>query len=287
MLGRICHELEAIGQPRQGVRYCIGGGCQQFAQDKRHKLPLACRQSVERVLLQVIGNEVVKALLFGARYELLYQGVPIGELDVFEDLLAQCPLADRLEPLLKFSKIRVPGEPGKLSAKALEVAKREIVDDADKSIELKKRILQRRGRQKRLLVWEYGLFDRLADLVGGFVDVAQAVRLIDDHQIPGGLPDIRFLGAGKLVGANNSAVAFKRVEVPCADRLIECAGLKDGGRQEELVGKFLTPLLAEIRRTYYQQTAFPLGPLLCEQDARFDCLPEADLVGKNCSLRKR
>jgi len=53
--------------------------------------------------------------------------MPIGELDVFEDLLAQCRLADRLEPPLEFGKIRVAREPRKLSAEAFEVAKGVIV----------------------------------------------------------------------------------------------------------------------------------------------------------------
>jgi hypothetical protein len=213
--------------------------------------------------------------------------VPVGVLDVFKHLFAQCPLADRLEPLLEFGKICIPGEPGKLRAKTLEVAKGEFVDDADEPVKFKKGVLQRCGREKRFLERENGLFYRLADLVVGLIYVAEPVRFIDDHQVPGRLANVRLPGAGELVRANHNAVALKGIQVPGADRLIECAGLKNGGGQEELVGEFLAPLLAEVRGTYYQEAVFALGPLLGEQDASLDRLSQADLIGEDCSLRER
>ena len=100
--------LEAVGQSLQRVGNRVGGRCQQFAQDQRHELTLACRQSVKRVLLQVVGNEIVEPLFVRARNEFLHQGVAVGVLDVFEHLLAQRPFADRLEPLLESAKSASP-----------------------------------------------------------------------------------------------------------------------------------------------------------------------------------
>ncbi len=141
MLRSVCHKLQAVGQPFERVRDRVSGRCQQFAQDQRHELPLACRESVKRVLLQVIRNQVVEPLLLRRRNEFLHEGMPVRVLDVFEHLLAQRPFADRLEPLFQFGKIRVASEPRKLSAKALEVAESEFVDDADESVKLKKGVL--------------------------------------------------------------------------------------------------------------------------------------------------
>ena len=188
------------------------------------------------------------------------------------------------EPLLQFGEIRVAGEPRELRAEALEVAKGEFVDDADEPVKFKKRVLQRRGGEKRLLEGEYGMLDRLADFVVGLVDVAEPVRFIDDHQIPGRLADVRLLGPRKLVGADHDAVALKRIQVSGADRLIECLGLQNGGGQEELVGKFLAPLLAQVCGADNQKAPFALSPFLGKQDAGFDRFSQPDLVGKDGPL---
>ena len=56
--------FELVPSPSRVLGNGIGGRCQQLAQDERHQLALARRQSVERWLLQVLGDQVVEPLLF-------------------------------------------------------------------------------------------------------------------------------------------------------------------------------------------------------------------------------
>jgi hypothetical protein len=114
---------------------------QQFAQDQGHELALTGRQRIQSVLLQVVRNKIVQALFIGTRQEFLHEGVAVGVFDVFENLLAQRPFANRQEPLFEFREVRVAREPGKLRTETLEVAKREFVNDTHEPVKLKQGIL--------------------------------------------------------------------------------------------------------------------------------------------------
>src|SRR5665213_4255688 len=115
----------------------MGGRCEKFAQDQRHELALAGGESVKRVSLQVVRYDVIEPLFVCARYEFLHQSVPVRVVDVFEYLLSQRPFADRLEPLLELSEIRVPrpGQSGELGAETLQVAESEFINNAEESVQ--------------------------------------------------------------------------------------------------------------------------------------------------------
>lgn len=108
------------------------------------------------------------------------------------------------------------------------------------------------------------------------------MSLVDDDQVPFGLREVRFLGAGELVRADDDGILLPEgVEVAGLDLCVERTGFQDERGQEELVGEFLTPLLAEIGRHDDQEPALAFGPPLGKQDARLDGLTETHLVGED------
>ncbi len=113
------------------------------------------------------------------------------------------------------------------------------------------------------------------------------MRLVDDNQVPLGLPDVGFLRASELVGAQDDRLLLERVEVGRLDRVVERLRLHDHGRQVELVGQLLARLFPEVGRENHEQAALPLRPLLREQQTCLDCLAQPYLVGKYRALRER
>jgi hypothetical protein len=87
--------------------------------------------------------------------------------------------------------------------------------------------------------------------------------LVNDHKVPINLPDVNVLRPSEIVGTNNDFRLVERVEVTALDLLIKSPCFEDLGRQKELVGQFLIPLLAQIGRNNNKEFALSLGPL-CE-----------------------
>ena len=137
--------FEFDGQADKRVGDGVGRGGQELAQDKRHQGSLAGRQGIEDWLLEVIGNQVVQPLFVRRWLEFLHQGMAIGVFDVLQHLLAECPLANRLEAFFQVGEVVVVGQASKAGAVGLDVAEGEIVDDADQAVQLQERVLQRRG----------------------------------------------------------------------------------------------------------------------------------------------
>ena len=78
---------------------------------------------------------------------------------------------------------------------------------------------------------------------------------------------------------------------PCCAVRASCSSLSFGSRSvardQELLEQLLLPLLAQARRRDDQDAALALGPVLRDDDARFDRLPEADLVGEDDAVQVR
>lgn len=102
--------------------------------------------------------------------------------------------------------------------------------------------------------------------------------LIDHHQIPRCLPDVRVLSTRELKRTEDDTGLVEGVEVPALNLFIEGFRFKDGKWEEELVRELLPPLLSEIGRTDDQQPPATLGPSLSEQNSGLDSLSETDLV---------
>jgi len=83
--------------------------------------------------LQIIRNEVVKALLFGRGVKFLNQGMAVGERDVFKDLAAQGPLTDWLQTGLKVRKIFGAGQICELCLETFEITEGVVVNNANQT----------------------------------------------------------------------------------------------------------------------------------------------------------
>lgn len=248
--GRLLGCFQFGGESGERTGDGVGGAGEQLAKHQRHELTLAGGKGVEVWLLEVFGDEIVEPLLLRAGNEFLHKGVAFGVGDILEHLAAEGALAERLQTIFKPVVLRrCAFRMAELRVEAAEVAEGELVDDADEAIELLQGVLEGRGRQQQLVAVGEGSLDGFADLVAGFVDVAEAVGLVDDDQVPLGLRQIRLFGAGELVGADDDPRMLERVQIARTNGLLEGLRFQDGGGKEELVGELLAPLLSEVRRT--------------------------------------
>ena len=122
-----------------------------------------------------------------------------------------------------------------------------------------------RGRCQQYL--EEGL-GGLAQALGArraifLIDVAQAVRFVEHHQIPASARDLGVFEGSELIGRDYDLILL--VEGTGHARLARFViglALHDDGGQRKLVIELLAPLLAQRRRYDQQDTAPALGPAL-------------------------
>lgn len=138
----------------------------------------------------------------------------------------------------------------------------------------------------------HGLLERLGDDVAGLVDVAQAMRFVENDQVPRDFLDVVGLGLGELVGADDRAggeherVPLRLLAAVSFLQRVVALGFEDQPLQTELVLQFLMPLLAQVGGDDDENPAPPFGPALRNDQARLDGLAEAHLVGKDDAARK-
>jgi hypothetical protein len=148
------------------------------------------------------------------------------------------------------------------------------------------------------------------------------MRFVDHHKVPRHALHCVRLASGELIGADDDLVRTLAIRTTprryCAtpprgaatvlgrpgdscrgrrgvegvrhailDGLPERLCFKDRGGQAELVGQFLMPLLAQIGRRNDEDAAPALGPTLGNQQAGFDSLAQAHLVGQDRALGER
>src|SRR5262249_52741573 len=70
-------------------------------------------------------------------------------------------------------------------------------------------------------------------------------------------------------------------------QVVVVLALDDDGRKRELVVKLLAPLFAQRGGHDQQDAALAFGPALRNDEAGFDGLAQADLIGKQYTLGKR
>ena len=93
-----------------------------------------------------------------------------------------------------------------------------------------------------------GVLDRIGDFVPRLVDVPQPMRFVNHYQVPLGLPHVHVLRPGELVRTEDDLWLIEGIQVSVFDFLIESFRFDDCRGEKELVGQFLTPLLAEVSR---------------------------------------
>lgn len=72
--------------------------------------------------MPVIGNKIIELLFGFGRVKLLCDGNAVGVFDVFQDLPAQGPFADRFHTFLEIIETVFVRQPGKLAFEAFQVA---------------------------------------------------------------------------------------------------------------------------------------------------------------------
>ena len=111
--------------------------------------------------------------------------------------------------------------------------------------------------------------------------VAQPVGLIGYDQVPG--PEQRKLVAlGELVGANEDL----RLAPGCQESVLALR-IEKRRWDDELLVQLLLPLLPQAGGCDDEDVALALRPVLGDDDARFDGLTEAHLVGQDDALQER
>src|SRR5690606_17790321 len=132
------------------------------------------------------------------------------------------------------------------------------------------------------------LLEGLGNDVAGFVDVAQAMRFIEDNQVPVDALDIFSLGLRELVGTNDRAGCELERVAPrlLADRVV-ALGFQNKPLQAELVLQLLMPLFAQVGRDYDEDPALSLCPALRDDQAGFNSLAEANFIRKDDPARQR
>ena len=96
--------------------------------------------------------------------------------------------------------------------------------------------------------------------------------------------DIGSLDRANWYEQSTTASCWNGFRLPARTASLKLRVFEDGRREEELVGKFLAPLLAQVRGHDHEKAPLALGPFLGEQQARFDRLSEPDFVGEDCAL---
>src|SRR5690606_2170773 len=131
------------------------------------------------------------------------------------------------------------------------------------------------------------LLEGLGNDVAGFVDVAQAMRFIEDNQVPVDAHDIFSLGLCELVGTDDRAGGELERVAPLllADRVV-ALGFQNKPLQAKLVLQLLMPLFAQVGRDDDEDLPLPFCPALGYDQAGFDRLAQANLVGKDHATRK-
>lgn len=211
----------------------------------------------------------------------------VGVLYILQHLSSKRSLAEGCEPLLQLGEVRAVRQAGESFPEAREVTEREIVDDADEAVELEKRVLQGRRREKKLGKRRDRLLDRQGDLARRLVDIAKAVRFIDDDEVPCRLLHVRLLRTRKLVGADDDGRLLKWIQVPASNRFIETLRFENDRGKVELLVEFLTPLLAQVGGYDDKQVPLSLGPFLRNEQPCLDRLPKPNLICEDCALRER
>ena len=161
-------------------------------------------------------------------------------------LAAQCSFADRGETVAQCRKCLLTRLRRELSAKAIDVAKYAVINHADQAIKLQQRVLQRCGGQQHLGMDMCKCFlERLSNDVAGFVDIAQTVGFIKDHQVPVHGLDVCSLRFSELVRTNDRARrSLEWILHPLLAHGVVAFGFQEHALQVEFVLQLLVPLLA-------------------------------------------
>ena len=201
-------------------------------------MSLAVGQGIEFGALKISRHQFVELLLVVRWIVFLADGYTLGVLDILQNLSAKRTFANRLQTVTEQMVILVGQYLAELALEAFQVAKHELINDGNKSIEFKDGVLQRCGCQQDLLALQQGFLDGVGNAVGGLIDIAQTMRLVNNHQVPCRVTEISGLGTSKLIRTNDNTLSVKRVQDACFYVLVKALLFQNAGWQEELIHHF-------------------------------------------------
>jgi len=137
--------------------------------------------------LQESGNRLVELLLVLSRFEGAGDQFALGILDVFQHLAAQDADAEKPQPVAQV--IQIAAGIHVLGAIRRQVAKNPLINQRGHAVQLEECILQGCGGQQDLTAVFQRPTNALAHFIALPVGIAQFVRLINHHQVPGDRPD--------------------------------------------------------------------------------------------------
>lgn len=111
------------------------------------------------------------------------------------------------------------------------------------------------------------------------------MRLVEDDDVPGHRAQIRDLGLGELIGADDGRANVEWVGDAVTPLLVVALGLQDLPVQRELVLELLMPLLAQVGGDDDQHATLALGPELRQHEAGLDGLAQPHLIGEDHTAR--
>ena len=247
-------------------------------------MALRSREREQLVALQVVVDQVVQAHLVGRRGELHRQWHAPRKLDVLVRIFSERPLGDRcnaLDQVVVASQVTIFDIPLTESIERVKVVRVEDRDEAVKFFEL---VLQRGRREENRLVRATSYMrDSLRNLRLAVPVAAQPVSFVGHHQVPR-LQQCSLVPEDELVRADQH---LSRTSIDLGEQRILRLRVKDRRRNQELLIKLLLPLLTQARGRDDQNAAFALGPVLREDDARLDRLPETNFVRQDHARQER
>jgi hypothetical protein len=143
-----------------------------------------------------------------------------------------------------------------------------LVEEGHQSEELQQLVLQRRGGEEQLRPLAKRVPEGPGDLAPRPVRVPQPMGLVDDHQVPGKLPDLLGAARGEGVAGDDRHRLLEGV-VPRAP----AAAVDDRRLQLELVPELRLPLRAQGGGGEHEDPSLSLGHQLGEDDAGLDVFP--------------
>ena len=99
----------------------------------------------------------------------------------------------------------------KLCLETFQVTEDIIVNDGNKTIEFQDGVLERGCCKQNLFPVRESKLDGVCRLVGGLIDIAEAVSLVNNGQIPLRMTDVRSFSLGELVRTDDYFIGVKRV----------------------------------------------------------------------------
>jgi hypothetical protein len=165
-------------------------------------------------------------------------------------------------------------------AKGLLVAEELFIDQRGQAVQFEQRVLNRCGCEQKFRTIRHGPLDALRHFVACAKDIAEFMRLIDDHEVPWYGAQFGAVLGGKMDRDDQERAGINGIMLALPAQRLDGFGGHDQTGQVEFVGQLLIPLFAQGRRANNQQTPSAFCPVLAKDETGFDGFAQPNLVGQ-------